>query len=150
VSELGLNRRELLAGGGVLLVAGALPAFPAAAASSALAPARTRTFRALVASVLRSPSMRVDPGEAGEVTRRFARRYREMEPSLRRQVDAALDAVEDAVSGRPLSRMAPAARSERLHATAAAADERSVAVGQALALVASVVGPDDGHEVVTL
>src|SRR4051794_41304791 len=111
------SRRQFLARGGalagVLTFTGVLPAAaqtaapeagaaPAAAATGAagLAAARRETYRALAATVLADPAMRLDPAAADAAASEFAGAYATWAPEAQRRADRALDALERS-SARP-------------------------------------------------
>ncbi len=100
----GINRRELIVRGGVLVGAGLaaayVPSFAGAQRGNGLAEERRRNFAALVDSLDRSPQglpidvSQIDASRAEQAAKALASRY-EREPALvRRNIDTILDALD--------------------------------------------------------
>jgi hypothetical protein len=160
-----ITRRQFLLRGGALAgamaVGGTAVLAPAggSAAAEALAPARRRTYTALMETVVTGPSLRLDPAVAPEAAERFAAAYEAWPPDRRRDADAVLDALEQAAAGGSFSALDHERRGADLRArgraTQAAPDAAERArldlTRRALDLAAVVLGPpDSGHQIVTV
>jgi len=162
----GTTRRQFLVRGGALAgalavggtTAGLLPA-GGTAQTSALSPARRRTYTALMEAVVTQPSMRLDAAIAPGAATDFAAAYAGWPPERRRDADAVLDALERSSAATGFSGLDRHARGEELRARAratsahpdAAERQRLDLAARALELAAVVLGPpDSGHQIVTV
>jgi hypothetical protein len=162
----GTTRRQFLVRGGALAgavavggtTAGLLPA-GGTAQTSALSPARRRTYTALMEAVVTQPSMRLDAAIAPAAAADFAATYAGWPPERRRDADAVLDALEGAPATGDFSGLDRRRRGDELRDGSRATRPRPTGAeharleltSRALELAAVVLCPPDlGHQIVTV